>query len=92
MESTCRKEEVWRGRSQVEAKEEIGVFAKQYQRYRRQRPSIKEKPTTPPDLVVDVTLPNGQSGEIEVRAGDNARDLAERYVYKTSCVCASFLY
>ena len=41
---------------------------------------MTEKPTTPPDLVVDVTLPNGRSGTIEVRAGDNARDLAEKYV------------
>ena len=72
------------GEEEVKSKRKrrLGYLPKQYQRYRRQRPSIKEKPTTPPDLVVDVTLPNGQSGAIEVRAGDNARDLAESYVYE----------
>jgi small GTP-binding protein len=63
-------------------KKKIGYLPKQYQRYRR--PRQVEKPTTPPDLVVDVTLPNGRSGTIEVRAGDNARDLAEIYVYEHS--------
>ena len=66
----------------LKRKKRLGYLPKQYQRYRRRRPSLKEKPTTPPDLVVDVTLPNGQSGAIEVRAGDNARDLAESYVYE----------
>ena len=65
-------------------KKKLGYLPKQYQRYRRPRPSLTEKPTTPPDLVVDVTLPNGRSGTIEVRAGDNARDLAEKYVYEHS--------
>ena len=61
----------------------LGYLPPQYRKKKRKVPP-PVKHTAPPDLVIDVSLPNGKSGTIEVRAGDNARDLAERYVYDQS--------
>ena len=61
----------------------LGYLPAQYKKAPRKVPTqavIKG----PPDVVMDVQLPNGHQGKLEIRSGDNARDLAELYVYEHS--------